>query len=121
MKRFLSILLILVLALGVFVACQEPEAEKPAATLDDARTYLTELYKDSSAKPEKDFDLVGKVIVNGVTFTVTWEVDLDTIKIKESTKKDFYTVDLPDVSEEEKAYTLKATIKDPNGVVAHAW
>jgi len=118
MKRILSILLILVLALGVFAACQEPEAETPAATLDDAKTYLAELYKDSNPKPEKDFDVVGKVIVNGVTFTVTWTSSLEDIKIKESTKKDFFTVDLPDVNTEAKEYVLTATITDAKGATA---
>ena len=118
MKRFLSILLILVLTLGVFAACQEPVVETPAATLDDAKTYLAELYKDSNPKPEKDFDLVGKVIVNGVTFTVTWAANLEEIKIKESTKKDFYTVDLPDVNTEAKEYVLTATITDAEGATA---
>lgn len=118
MKKIISILLILVLALGVFAACQEPVEEAPAATLDDAKTYLTELYKESNPKPEKDFDVVGKVIVNGVTFTVTWTASLEEIKIKESTKKDFYTVDLPDVNAEEKEYTLTATITDAEGATA---
>jgi len=118
MKRFLSILLVLVLALGVFAACQEPGEKTPAATLDDAKTYLAELYKDSNPKPEKDFDVVGKVIVNGVTFTVTWTASLEEIKIKESTKKDFYTVDLPDVNTEAKEYVLTATITDAEGATA---
>lgn len=118
MKKIISILLILVLALGVLAACQEPVEEAPAATLDDAKTYLTELYKESNPKPEKDFDVVGKVIVNGVTFTVTWTASLEEIKIKESTKKDFYTVDLPDVNAEEKEYTLTATIADAAGATA---
>lgn len=118
MKKFLSILLILVLALGVFAACQEPVVETPAATLDDAKTYLAELYKESNPKPEKDYDVVGKVIVNGVTFTVTWTSSISEVTIKESTKKDFYTVDLPDANAEAKEYVLTATITDAEGATA---
>ena len=101
------------LCLGVFVACDQEET--PAATLDDAKTYLANMYKDSASDPEKDYDLVGKVIVNNVSFTVTWKANISEITIKESTKKDFWTVDLPDVNTEEKAYVLTATITDADG------
>lgn len=113
MKRILSIILVAILCLGVFVACDKTEA--PAATLEDAKTYLEGMYKDSASDLSNDYDLVGKVIVNGVTFTVTWTSNVSEITIKESTKKDFWTVDLPDVNAAEKAYVLTATITDAEG------
>ena len=113
MKKILSIILVAILCLGVFVACNKTEA--PAATLEDAKTYLEGMYKDSASDLSNDYDLVGKVIVNGVTFTVTWTSNVSEITIKESTKKDFWTVDLPDVNAAEKAYVLTATITDAEG------
>ena len=118
MKKILSFILVLIMCLGVFAACTPNNQEPAAATLDDAKTYLAELYKDSNPKPDKDYDVVGKVIVNGVTFTVTWASNDEAITIKESTKKDFYTVDIPAENAAEKAYVLTATITDAEGATA---
>ena len=85
------------------------------ATLADAAAYLNSLYKDGNEITERDFDVVGRVLIGGVSFTVTWTVDSDKITIKESTKQGFYTVDLPDAVEEETAYVLTATIADADG------
>ena len=62
-----------------------------------------------------DYDLVAKVIIDGTTFNVTWSVSLDTITIKESTKENFWTVDLPEKNETETQYVLTATITDADG------
>ena len=138
MKKILSILLVLVFALTSFVSCDKipglegmsdklnfeeilnkvkfwEKDETPSVTLDDAKAYLFNTYKDSAKAPVVDYDLVAVVTIDGVKFSVTWTVDLDTITIKESNKANFWTVDLPEVNEEEKAYTLTATISDAEG------
>lgn len=138
MKKILSILLVLVFALTAFVSCDKipglegmsdklnfeeilnkvkfwEKDETPSVTLDDAKAYLFNTYKDSAKAPVVDYDLVAVVTIDGVKFSVTWTVDLDTITIKESNKANFWTVDLPDVNEEEKAYNLTATIADAEG------
>ena len=117
MKKILSFILVAVLCLGVFVACS-PAEEQPAATLTDAKTYLLNMYKDSASDLTNDYDVVGKVIVSGVSFTVTWTVDVSEISIKASDKENFWTVDLPDTNKAEKKYVLTATIKDANGETA---
>ena len=138
MKKILSILLVLIFALTSFVSCDQipglegmsdklnfedilnkvkfwEKDETPSVTLDDAKAYLFNTYKDSAKAPVVDYDLVAVVIIDGVKFAVTWTVDLETITIKESNKANFWTVDLPEVNEEEKAYTLTATISDAEG------
>ena len=130
MKKILAILLILVLSLTYMVSCdkipgldklnfkfpwQKNEAPAATATLDDAKTYLFTTYKDNAAAPMGDYDLVAKVIIDGTTFNVTWSVSLDTITIKESTKENFWTVDLPEKNETETQYVLTATITDADG------
>lgn len=127
MKKILTILLILVLTFTSLVSCDKipgldsildkipgfgGDDTENGPTLDDAKTYLFNTYKDSATAIPNDYDLVGKVIIEGVSFPVTWTASLDSITIKESTKANFWTVDLPDVNAEEVAYVLTATITD---------
>ena len=121
MKKILALLLILVMAFCA-VGCDlingilpGGDVEENGPTLDDAKTYLFSTYKDSATSIPNDYDLVGKVIIDGVSFTVTWTVDLEVITIKESTKANFWTVDLPDTNATEVAYVLTATITDAAG------
>ncbi len=142
MKKLLILLLALVMCVGVLAACTvqlpdnpldsnqdsnnstEPDSGETnadtvdpddAATLADAVAYLNSLYKDGNEITERDFDVIGRVLIGGVTFNVTWTVDSDKITVKESAKEGFITIDLPDAVEEEIAYVLTATITDAAG------
>ena len=123
MKRILAFLLVLVLALGTFASCdlvnkiKNKGEEEPTTTvtLDQAKAYLFNTYKDSAKEYKSDYDVVDKVIIDGVTFNVTWAASLESITIKKSNKANFWTVDLPDVNETAVDYTLTATITDADG------
>ena len=90
MKKILSILLVLIFALTSFVSCDKipglegmsdklnfedilnkvkfwEKDETPSVTLDDAKAYLFNTYKDSAKAPVVDYDLVAVVIIDGVT------------------------------------------------------
>lgn len=132
MKKILALLLALIMCvscLAIFSSCNDtndndgegtnaptdaPVATDAPATLDAAKTFLFGMYKDS-ASPKTDYDIVGKVMIGTTAFTVTWTVDSDKIAIVESSKADFWTVDLPDANDAEFEYTLTATIKDAAG------
>lgn len=132
MKKILALLLALIMCvscLAIFASCNNtddkegegtnaptdaPVATDAPATLDAAKTFLFGMYKDS-ASPKTDYDIVGKVMIGTTAFTVTWTVDSDKIAIVESSKADFWTVDLPDANDAEFEYTLTATIKDAAG------
>ena len=133
MKRIISIILVAVLCIGVLTGCQvldqvkdliglggnQPDVTVEAPTVDDALTVLHNIMKEKHTAPKADFDLVAQVIaakgdVKG-TFTVEWTCDDETIVIRESTKKGFVTVDLPDANDKEFEYTLTATVKDAEG------
>ena len=128
MKKILALLLVIALSLTTLVGCDVlsglginlpgiggGDVEDNAPTLDEAKTYLSSIYKDSAAAPVVDYDLVAKVIIDGTAFAVTWTVDCDLITIKESTKANFWTVDLPSKNDAEVAYVLTATITDAAG------
>ena len=61
MKKFLSILLILVLCLAVFVACNNKKEGNTG--LEDAKTYLNNLYKDKATNTPSDYEMT--YIVDG--------------------------------------------------------
>ena len=116
MKKILSLVLVAVLCLGIFAACsneKEPVAKGPS--IEDAKSYLFNMYKDNAEAPSSDYDLVAKVIIDGTTFDVTWAASIDQITITESKRESFWTVDLPFKNETETPYTLTATIKSASG------
>ena len=125
MKKFLALFAVLVLCISLFAACKPASTPNPdpkpgtigdeEATLADAAAYLFSLYKDGAEATERDYDVVGKVMIGTTVFEVTWSVDVDTIKIVKSKKEGFWTVDLPSKAEAEIPYTLTATIKDAAG------
>ena len=125
MKKFLALFAVLVLCISLFAACKPASTPNPdpkpgtigdeEATLADAAAYLFSLYKDGAEATERDYDVVGKVMIGTTVFEVTWSVDVDTIKIVKSKKEGFWTVDLPSKAEAEIPYTLTATIKDSEG------
>ena len=118
MKKTLALVLALVLCLGAFAACGESDEKAPAAkgaTLEEAKSYLFNMFKDNAEAPSVDFDVVAKVIIDGTPFDVTWSASIEEVKVIESKRESFWTVDLPFKNEAEKDYTLTATIKDAKG------
>ena len=120
MKKTVALILALVLCFGAFAACSsesgsQKEPAKAGPTLEDAKSYLFNMFKDNAEAPSADFDVVAKVIIDGTTFEVTWAASIEEITITESKKESFWTVDLPFKNETEKDYVLTATIKDAKG------
>lgn len=113
MKKFLAILLAVLMCCGIMASCSD-KTEGPG--LADALSYLKSLYKDSAKETPTDYDVVGKILINNtVEFTVTWESDNENVTVKESSRNGFFTIDVPDKTEAEIPYVLTATIKDADG------
>ena len=110
MKKLLAFLLVAILCLGIFTACGKEDAG-----LAKAAEYIDTLYKNKAEATPNDYDVVGKVVVDGTTYTVTWTVDAAGVTVKESSKAGFYTIDVDSKTLTEIAYTLKATISNANG------
>jgi len=108
MKKFLALVLAVLMVFSCVTGC----AKKDGPSLADAVAYLESLYKDGAKETPVDYDVVAKVLVNNVEFNVTWETDNENISVKESDKAGFFTVDVPDKTEAEIPYKLKATIKE---------
>ncbi len=143
MKKFLAILLLLAMCVGMFAACtstQLPgidlstsESEDAGETgntesgdaetgdqavetlLDKAVALLTSLYKDSEgAATRANYTLVAQLPVSeDVSCTVAWTASIETITI--TMGEGLYDVQVPVKNDTEVPYTLTATITDPDG------
>ena len=111
MKKIVTVLLVLIMALSVFTACGNDKS-----ALEKAGEYLYAMYKDDdkSVTPN-DFEVVGVVSVDGVKYTVEWTTDNDKIKLVPNETTKMVKVDVDERSETEEKYTLTATIKDEKG------
>ena len=132
MKKIISFILIAVLCLGVLTSCAQiggvvdsikdklglGENQPAGPSVEAAADFLNDIYKDKKETTMADFDVIGRVSLDGVIFPVTWSSNNDKVVIRESTKVGYYTVDLPDVNSEEFGYTLTATVSDANGNTA---
>ncbi|MBQ8432822.1 MAG: hypothetical protein IJX28_08060, partial [Clostridia bacterium] len=125
MKKLLSILILSMLCLALLAGCTNgtnPPAQSTDGTADsgndliDAGNYLFNLYKDDPTLTPSDYDVAGRVMVDGVVYTVEWTVDVtEGVTIKESSKTGFITIDVDEKTNKEINYVLTATIKAENG------
>jgi len=110
MKKLSIIIIALLLCVSLLAAC----SDKTNEGLEAASTYLHNLYKDAAEVTAADYEVVGKIIIDGVTYTVTWTVDSDKIRV-EDLGNGFVKIDVEEESLEEVSYKLTATIADEKG------
>ncbi|MBP3592595.1 MAG: hypothetical protein J6K14_08940 [Clostridia bacterium] len=120
MKKALSLLILLAMCLSMLTACFGSEwreqQEQPDEALTGAANFLHNIMKDKEgAENLYDFDVVAKVVVEGVTYEVTWKTDNEKVKIVKSAKESYWTVDIPTTNETAFTYKLIATIKNADG------
>ena len=115
MRKFLALFLALLMCVGILASCSKDNGGS-ATTLEQAKDYLYNVMKDKNGKEiPNDYDVVGKIIIENVSFDVTWTTDNANITIKASSKANMWTVDLPDTNASVIEYTLTATIKAADG------
>lgn len=120
MKKIRTFLLALALSATLLTACGGPDTpstgDNGADTngLTAAKNYLYTMYKDAAEVTTTDFTRVGVVEINGVTYTVEWTANSDTITIVYGDDK-MVTIDVDEANPEELTYTLTATLQDENG------
>ena len=112
MKKFTSILAVL-LVLAISMAAPAMAQSVPTdANLKAARSYLNVMYKNSPETTMTDYTVVSKVVIGDVAFPIEWTADSDTIKIIPG---DFTTIDVDEKNPEEVNYVLTATMKNEAG------
>jgi len=110
MKKFVALIAVLALCLSCVAGLAESD-------LASAKAYLYQLYKNASRTDLKvttiDYDVLNKVLIGGVEYTVEWASDTASVKVIE--KEDATTIDVPAIGAAEVIYTLTATVKDAEG------
>ena len=119
MKKFLALLLALIMCVGVLASCgnnNNSNDDAAGATLDDEKELLNSMMKDDNGKSTpNDYNVVAKLTIGETSFDVTWATDNANITVKAAEKAGFWTVDVPSVNTAEVTYKLTATIKAADG------
>ncbi len=119
MKKIIALLLVLVMSLSLFAGCAEQGNTNTTAgktgTVKDAKEYLYAMYKDSSVAVLRDFSRVAVVAINGVSYKVTWTVDVAEDLVKITTTDTMATIDINEKPAEDVTFKLTATIEDAEG------
>ena len=112
--------LVLIMCLMAFVACDKDKGEQPNNGLASARDYVKQLYINKNTETAADYTVVSKVNIGGVFYSVSWTVTIktegasvDSVKVVPGT--DSVTIDVIDMAENDIEYTLTATVSDANG------
>ncbi len=113
MKKFVALMAVVALCLSVCGGLAEGNAD-----LTSAKAYIYQMYKNPTRTDLKstpaDYDVLGKVPVDGVEYKVEWTADSDTIKITENEDGSVH-IDVDENNSSELIYNLTATLKDENG------
>ena len=121
MKRILSLVLILVMAVSLFAACGEQPTNPTVAgaTVEDAKTYLYAMYKDDDGTiARRDFSVVGAVMIDGVSFPIEWTTDSPDYVTIGAAEKNMVKIDIVEEPAEQVTFKLIATLKDAAGNTA---
>jgi len=113
MKKILSTVLLLAMALSLLAGCALVPVDNGEG-LENARKYIISYFQGSDKETPVDYTVIGSVPVDGVNYTVTWTTDCEGIVI---TPQDngMVLIDVPALATEKVTYTLTATITAPNG------
>lgn len=126
MKKIIALVLMLTLCVSALAACGKEPAPTTEATQapteategnDDlvaAKEYLFTMYRKAPTTRVEDFEVVGAVVVDGVSYAVEWTADSDTVNIVPGENK-MVLIDVDEKNREEVEFTLTATLKDDKG------
>ena len=123
MKRILSFALVLVMCLGLLAACGEPETTTAPAgsSVEDAKEYLAAMYKSTDGTVvRRDFSVVAVVMIDGVSYNVTWTTDAPDYVTIGAAQNNMVTIDIVEEPAEEVTFKLIGTVTDKDGNTAAA-
>lgn len=118
MKKVIVCVLVLILCLTAFFACNPIADEQPnTAALSAAKALLDVQYKDAAKETPVDYVLWDKVVGGGVTFNITWTISITTDGVAADaitlTKTDEgWAVDVPELGDNVISYTITANYTD---------
>ena len=119
MKKILSLVLILAMVLCLFAGCgEDPAPTQAGASLEDAKAYLYAMYKeDDGTIARRDFSMVAAVMIDGVTFPITWTTDSAYATVG-AVENNMVKIDIEEAPAEEVTFKLTGTLTDAEGKTA---
>ncbi len=136
MKKLLACILAFVLCLSLAACAQDEPAPTPdpdpdpvvdtpvepvvtKSDVENARDYISAMYKKDAAETAADYQVVAQVIINGTTFPIEWVANVTTgaaedVKVEEPVDN-MVTINVNEQAPEEVIYDLVATVKDADG------
>ena len=123
MKKIISLVLILAMALCLFAGCEKPAENPtvPAASLVDAKNYLEAMYKETNGSAfTRDFNVVTVVTIEGVAYPVTWAIEVTAgdsaaVTVTDNGNKTATVNIVNGKPAEEVKYNLVGTVSDEAG------
>lgn len=122
MKKIISVMLCLVMALSWLVGCTEDVPD--GSDLVNAKEYLINMYqtgdKDEPMEMLMDKNVLSVVTVDGVKYDVEWTITVtegasDSVKVAASDEANHVKIDIPDLPDTDIYFTATATVKDAEG------
>ena len=114
MKKIISVLLLLAMVLGCFAGCA-PEAATEDAGLNAAKEYLYAIYKDGDKVTSNNYTLVSQVMVEDVTYPITWTTNVSEEIVKITAGENGMALVTINATAEDVNYTLTGTLKNDKG------
>lgn len=117
-RAVLVCVLVLVMCLTAFVACNKKDNQYDMSSLENAKSYLKSIYKELGPTTPSNFDLVVKVpganagVFHDIEWTVTVLTEGEETSITVVPGTDKVTIQVPEKASQDINYTLTATIKD---------
>lgn len=114
MKKVFVCILVLLLCLTAFVACNDNKTTGPSEELEAAKQTVNAQYKDAATSTPADYEVMSAVIGKGKTFQIEWTVsvtqgDPDSVVVKNEEGKVIIDI-VPERPEAEIKYDLSARI-----------
>ena len=136
MKRILSLVLILILSVGMLVACQLPDfpffgttttttTTQPTTppsqyNVEAARDYISSMYVGwlDNNNTATNYTVMSKMKFSGTTYTITWATNNELIVVTPDEAGIEATISVPSMGATAIEYTLTGTITAPDGTTA---
>ncbi len=89
--------------------------EESGYDLEGAKALLDARVKVENAESREEYEVPASVLLEGVTYTVEWSVNVDSVKIEKDADKVYVNVYEASLSLEDVNFVLTAKLTDPDG------